>query len=91
MAKKLEEQPPSKQPQVAISRFDAAARVIKELKEPTGLTRLNDAADTAFVKAGGKSNLKLSLWSTRQAVKAAERFGLVVVSREEVTITPRVS
>lgn len=87
MAKKPE-QPTPKQPVVTMSRFDAAARAIKELAGPTTLADLNQAADNLYVKAGGKSNPKLVLWSTRQAVKAAQGFGLVTVTRAEIIISP---
>ena len=87
MAKKPD-QPTTKQPPVAMSRFDAATRAIKELKEPTTLTALNQVADTLYANAGGKSDPKLTLWSTRQAVKAAQGFGLVTVRTAEVVISP---
>ena len=87
MAKKTE-QPTTKQPPVAMSRFDAATRAIGELKEPTTMTALNQAADTLYANAGGKSDPKATLWSTRQAIKAAKAFGLITVRTAEVVISP---
>ena len=85
---KTPDQPTPKQPPVAMSRFDAATRAIKEMKEPVTLTALNQIADTLYANAGGKSSPKLTLWSTRQAVKAAQGFGLVTVRTAEVIVSP---
>lgn len=86
MAKKQQESPRPQEP--AMSRFDAATEVIQQLKEPTTLTALNQTADARYVKAGGESNLKQQLWSTRQAVRAAVNFKIVEVIANEVTVRP---
>jgi hypothetical protein len=84
MAKKQES--PQQQPP-KMSRFDAAALVVRQLTEPVTLTRLNEIAYECFVEAGGKTTLKTMLWDTKQAIKAATVFGIVTVDRE-VTVRP---
>lgn len=84
MAKKQES---PEQQTATMSRFDAAAAVVRQLTEPVTLTKLNEIAYGRFVEAGGKTNLKTMLWDTKQAIKAATVFGIVEVNRE-VTIRP---
>jgi hypothetical protein len=69
------------------SRFDAAARAVRELTEPVTLARLNEIAYEHFVAAGGKADLKIMLVDTKQAIKMAASFGIVAVDRA-VTIRP---
>jgi hypothetical protein len=83
------QQPTPVKPKVAgMSRFDAATRAVRELTEPVTLTVLNQTADALYVNGGGKSSPDANLWDTKRAVKAAEGFGLVTVSRAEVIVTP---
>lgn len=93
MAQKPQQQQPAEEAKKGkpakgtLSRFDAAALVVRQLTTAATLDEVNQLANELFVKHGGVSDPAKGFSSTRWAVQVAEKFGLVKTERT-VTIHP---
>lgn len=86
MAKKTSESPKAEK----LTFVQAANKVVAECKGKTTASELAALADALVVAGGGESNLRTSLHRVRQALAAAEAFGVVTLTKPTDVLVERV-